>query len=84
MKKIIILFTVSIMVFSSASAFGELTDAQKAEQRRQQQAAQSAYEASASAYNEVAAAPKKAAAQVRKATSQTQSSGAGVTQAVRG
>ncbi len=52
MKKIIILFIVSIMLFSSANAFGELTAEQKAEQRRQQQAAQSAYEASATSYND--------------------------------
>jgi len=54
MNKAIILMTVSVMMLSSTVAFGALTEAQKAEQRKQQAAAQRAYEASASTYDEVA------------------------------
>ncbi|NQT33072.1 MAG: hypothetical protein HQ594_05310 [Candidatus Omnitrophica bacterium] len=52
MKKIITLFIIAVLLVST-TAFA-LTEAQRAEQRRQQQAAQRAYQASADTHNEVA------------------------------
>ncbi|MGB2599718.1 MAG: hypothetical protein WBB86_01050 [Candidatus Omnitrophota bacterium] len=53
MKKLTTLLILTALVFYAASAFA-LTDRQRAEQRRQQQAAKRAYEASSRAHNEVA------------------------------
>ena len=53
MKKLVVVVLVMAVVFSATAAFA-LTDAQRAEQKRQQQAAQRAYQASADTYNDVA------------------------------
>ena len=53
MKKLTIILILGVFAFYATSAFA-LTAAQRAEQRRQQQAAQRAYQASARTHNEVA------------------------------
>ncbi|MFC1576626.1 hypothetical protein ACFL3J_03035 [Candidatus Omnitrophota bacterium] len=53
MKKMLFtLFSISLLLHTTL-VFAELTEAQKAEQRKQQQAAQRAYQASADTHNEV-------------------------------
>jgi len=52
MKKLITIIILCAIVFYAVNALA-LTDAQRAEQRRQQQAAQRAYQASGNTYNEV-------------------------------
>ena len=54
MKKLISVFIFLAAFLFTVAALAELTDAQKAEQRRQQQAAKRAYEASARTHEEVA------------------------------
>jgi cell division protein FtsB len=52
MKKLTIILVLVVFVFYTTAAFA-LTDAQRTEQRRQQQSAQRAYQASASTYDDV-------------------------------
>ncbi|MBL7157057.1 MAG: hypothetical protein ISS92_02715 [Candidatus Omnitrophica bacterium] len=54
MKKLISGLVFLAVFFFTVTAFAELTEAQKTEQRRQQEAAKRAYQASARQHNEVA------------------------------